>query len=125
VAHKLIQQYARPINRNEVQIIMPAAQDLLHFSMTDGQGVTIGRRHEAADYFPDIDLHEFPASVKVSRRHAELRQGRRGLEIVDLGSTNGTYIGTERLEPGVPYRVPNNAIIFLGTDFPIIIRYLL
>ena len=120
-AHKLVQQYARPLERNEVQIIMPAAEDLLHYPMLDT--LMVGRRHDATDHRPDIDLHEFPASIKVSRKHAELRRGRRGLEIVDMGSTNGTYLGREQLQPGVPYRVPNNAVIFLGTDFPIVIRY--
>jgi hypothetical protein len=120
-SHQLIQQYARPLQANEIQVVMPAAEDLLHYSI--GSSLIIGRHHEASDYCPDVDLHEFPASNKVSRKHAELRRGRRGLEIIDLGSTNGTYLGRELLEPGVPYRVPNNALISLGADFPIVIRY--
>jgi hypothetical protein len=121
VANQLIHQYARPMQLNEVQIVMPVAQDLLHYTI--GNSLIMGRHDEVTKYCPDVDLHEFPASNKVSRKHAELRRGRRGLEIVDLGSMNRTYLGKEQLVPSVPYRVPNNAIISLGADFPIVIRY--
>ncbi len=36
----------------------------------------------------------------VSRYHVELRRGARGVEVIDLGSTNGTFVGDVRLERG-------------------------
>ncbi|MGI9604347.1 MAG: adenylate/guanylate cyclase domain-containing protein [Acidimicrobiales bacterium] len=36
--------------------------------------------------------------TQISRRHLELRPVRDGLEVTDLGSTNGTFIGQERME---------------------------
>lgn len=33
----------------------------------------------------------------VSRRHAELRQGRNGVDLIDLGSTNGTFVNGQRI----------------------------
>jgi pSer/pThr/pTyr-binding forkhead associated (FHA) protein len=41
----------------------------------------------------------------VSRRHAQLRAKDGGLEVMDLGSTNGTFLGNSRLEPNKWYRV--------------------
>jgi hypothetical protein len=38
-------------------------------------------------------------ALKVSRLHAELRLGAGGLAVVDLGSTNGTFVNGERLAP--------------------------
>ena len=35
--------------------------------------------------------------AQISRRHLELRPSRSGLEVTDLGSTNGTFVGDERV----------------------------
>jgi molecular chaperone DnaK (HSP70) len=40
--------------------------------------------------------------VKVSRLHAEFLASQKNLELVDLGSTNGTYVNSERLTPNQP-----------------------
>jgi len=72
------------------------------FPLTD-QEVTIGRLSSNAVYLP-LDL-------RVSRRHARLRQTAEGWVLEDLGSANGTYLGQRRLhvptlvEPGDQIRV--------------------
>src|SRR5271168_4120807 len=38
--------------------------------------------------------------TSVSRRHAEIRSTPQGWRVRDLGSTNGTYVNGNRLEPG-------------------------
>ncbi len=43
----------------------------------------------------DLQLDE----LKVSRFHAELKAAGEGLEVTDLGSTNGTLVNGERLAP--------------------------
>ena len=55
--------------------------------------LTIGRA-------PDVGV-TLPHPL-VSRAHVELRLEAQGLIITDLGSSNGTYIGTERLAPNQP-----------------------
>jgi pSer/pThr/pTyr-binding forkhead associated (FHA) protein len=52
----------------------------------------------------DIDLTdcEFGSPPKISRRHAEIRWADDALQIVDLGSLNGTWIGDTRLPPSEP-----------------------
>lgn len=50
----------------------------------------------------------------VSRKHARIRIGGRGLEIEDLGSLNGTLVNGIRLTPGSPYLLPNGAVLAIG-----------
>lgn len=51
----------------------------------------------------------------VSGRHAELRRGSGGeLLFVDLGSSNGTHRGGERLTPAQPLRVDTRLVVTIG-----------
>jgi len=55
-----------------------------------GPTVTTIGRHPESDVFLD--------DVTVSRRHSEIHRTEAGLEIVDTGSLNGTYVNGERIE---------------------------
>lgn len=55
---------------------------------------TIGRN-------PARDLHL--DSPVVSGMHARIEAGPQGAQLIDLGSTNGTFIGERRLPPNQPY----------------------
>ena len=35
--------------------------------------------------------------------------------VTDLGSTNGTYLGSQRLAPQQPTPVPDGGVIYLGS----------
>ena len=50
----------------------------------------------------------------VSRRHAELRTGPQGPILTDLGSSNGTFIGKERLLPNQPRVLVDGAVFRIG-----------
>ena len=55
---------------------------------------------------------------KVSRLHAELRATAEGLELIDLGSTNGTFVNSERLPPNIPRQLkPGDELLFGKTGF--------
>jgi transcriptional regulator with GAF, ATPase, and Fis domain len=65
----------------------------------EGRSIVVGKR--GADLAID--------HPSVSRRHLEVRRTREGLELTDLGSTNGTFIGGARVrsaivEPGTVVR---------------------
>jgi hypothetical protein len=63
-----------------------------------------------------LDLSEFNAFQHgISRRHCQLqRQGKR-LILMDLGSSNGTYLNDERLLPYTHYIVAHGDYLVLGT----------
>ena len=64
---------------NEIHVAVPGGTDVLRFTET----VRIGR----ADTNGIVILHDL-----VSAEHLELRRNDEGWEIVDLGSTNGTFV---------------------------------
>lgn len=51
----------------------------------------------------------------ISRRHAEVRVDAHGLWLRDLGSTNGTWLGDEKVGPE-PVRLPAGTLFTLGTS---------
>jgi pSer/pThr/pTyr-binding forkhead associated (FHA) protein len=57
------------------------------------QAVTTAGRDPRSDIFLD--------EVTVSRRHAEFRSDRGELQIVDLGSLNGTYVNRQLIDSAV------------------------
>jgi hypothetical protein len=63
-------------------------------------GLILGRADLHGRIFPDVDLSPFGArECGVSRRHARLvlNTATSEVEIIDLGSTNGTYVNGQRL----------------------------
>jgi hypothetical protein len=67
--------------------------------------LTIGRRSDNALVVQD---------AKASSRHAEIRPTGQGYSIVDLGSTNGTFVNEQRLAPNVPHMLNSNDVIRIG-----------
>jgi serine/threonine-protein kinase len=68
------------------------------------------------DSTPDVDLTPFNAANKgVSRLHAEiLISERREVLLLDLDSTNGTWINGEKASPGEPVPLHNGDLISFG-----------
>jgi hypothetical protein len=65
----------------------------------------------------EIDLDQYDALTHgVSRKHAMLRPDAREdqLLLVDMGSTNGTFVNEEQLSPNLPYTVHDGDTIRLG-----------
>ncbi len=52
-----------------------------------------------------------PGEETVSRRHAELRVGPEGVSVVDLGSTNGTFVNARSIEGETPLQ-PGDTVQF-------------
>jgi hypothetical protein len=62
-----------------------------------------------------VDLIPFGAfQMGVSRRHAQIRRTEHGYELIDLDSTNGTFMDGKRLISNQPYPLPNFSPLSLG-----------
>jgi pSer/pThr/pTyr-binding forkhead associated (FHA) protein len=77
--------------------------------------IHIGREDPNRDIHPHLDLTDDDgASLGVSRLHASLRSTENGVMLVDLGSTNGTFLQEESLTPHEPSPIKNGDIFQLG-----------
>lgn len=52
----------------------------------------------------------------ISRRHLRLSVRDGAYLIEDLGSTNGTFLGDERLEPGVPREIGDGTVVRIADE---------
>ncbi|MBI5958275.1 MAG: FHA domain-containing protein [Chloroflexi bacterium] len=75
-----------------------------------------GRRDPATGAMPDVDLTPFAGyRMGVSRRHAAIRfNDESGLDLWDLGSSNGTFLNGQRLSAHRPYRLHDGDELRLG-----------
>jgi len=65
---------------------------------------------------PDVDLTPLYARQHgVSRLHCALTREAGVFSVTDLGSTNGTFVNDERLEPNTPYPLSDGDLLVLGT----------
>ena len=74
----------------------------------------IGRKTgETTESF--LDLSELGGfNLGLSRRHALIRRVESGFEVVDLSSTNGSWLNNKRLIPNEPYPFENGAQLRFG-----------
>lgn len=83
--------------------------------LTDDLSVVIGRSDLNARFNPDVDLTTYGAIDRgVSRAHARLQLTDGHLFITDLGSTNGTTVSGNRLEPNQPHMLRKGEELLLG-----------
>lgn len=76
---------------------------------------TLGRLSDNQPIEPDIDLAQFKAFDNgVSRLHAIIRQNQGNVIIVDLGSSNGTYVNGMRIMPNIEHPIRHGDIVALG-----------
>jgi hypothetical protein len=83
--------------------------------LADRTEFTLGRAAEGQPIVPDVDLSPHNAYANgVSRLHAVLKLIKEQIVIMDLGSSNGTYLNGNRLQPYVETPVAHGDIIYLG-----------
>ena len=84
----------------------------------------LGRRDPATGALPDVDLTPFAGyRMGVSRRHSLIRlTDKRVLEILDLGSANGTMVNGRRLEPHHPEPLHDGDRVKLG-EITLMVRF--
>jgi pSer/pThr/pTyr-binding forkhead associated (FHA) protein len=77
--------------------------------------IQIGRSDPKRNIYPQLDLTDDDgAAYGVSRLHASLQSTENEVMLVDLGSTNGTFLREERLVPHQPSGLASGDIIYLA-----------
>jgi len=62
--------------------------------------IRLGRTDPTHDIFPEVDLtQDLGREHGVSREHTRIFQQGNSVKVEDLGSTNGTLLNGERLDP--------------------------
>jgi len=83
--------------------------------LSDRNEFTVGRVSEGQSVLPDIDLTAYNAYENgVSRLHAVIRKSEHQVKLMDLGSSNGTYLNGTRLTPERDYTLQHGNIIAFG-----------
>ena len=76
---------------------------------------TLGRLSEGQPIMPDIDLTPYQAYASgVSRLHAVVKRDAERVLVMDLGSSNGTYVNGRRINPHVEEALSHGDILALG-----------
>jgi len=76
---------------------------------------TLGRLSEGQPIMPDIDLTPYQAYASgVSRLHAVVKRENNRVAVMDLGSSNGTYVNGRRLNPHTEEALSHGDIVALG-----------
>jgi len=76
---------------------------------------TLGRLSEGQPIMPDIDLTPYQAYASgVSRLHVVIKRESARVIIMDLGSSNGTYLNGRRLSPHVEEALNHGDVVALG-----------
>ena len=75
----------------------------------------LGRIVQDQPIMPDIDLSAFNAYENgVSRLHAVLKRNQGQVTIMDLGSSNGTYLNGKKLDANIASPLKHGDVISLG-----------
>lgn len=97
----------------KVTFIIPSSRRRLQQELT--HEIMVGRADEEAGLHPQLDLTPFQGGAHgVSREHASFQLTRQGVVIIDLGSTNGTYLNSYRLAAHQAYQVQDGDEIHFG-----------
>ncbi len=76
---------------------------------------TLGRISDNQPIEPDVDLAPYKAFDNgVSRLHAVIRYNEGNVVLVDLGSSNGSYINGIRVMPNIEHPLRHGDILALG-----------
>jgi pSer/pThr/pTyr-binding forkhead associated (FHA) protein len=82
----------------------------------------LGRAVREQRYQPDFDMAFYDPEGYVSRRHAQIVKARNGYFLVDLDSSNGTFVNDRHLPSQKPRLLHNGDQIEIGE---VMIQFLL
>ena len=93
--------------------IIPSSRQRLLISLQ--KKIQVGRTDEESDFYPELDLTSYGGGQKgVSRHHAVIEASTNGIVLIDLDSTNGTYLNSFRLSGKRQYLIKDGDEIRFG-----------
>ncbi|RPI87692.1 MAG: FHA domain-containing protein [Chloroflexi bacterium] len=104
----VLQEFAAPADRSQNKIQVLFANKTTQAVPMKANGLVIGREDDS-----DIVVK----SSKVSRHHTRIDFDGTRYQVVDLNSTNGTYLGGSRLLPGVPEEWEPEKVLQVGDAY--------
>ena len=102
----IFQQVDRAGSPGKSTVLLPEGGRSLPPLVADASPRLVGRSRSAAIRIPD---------PLVSGRHLTIRQTRGGVEVTDLGSTNGTFLQGKRLAPNRTYTLHPGEALEIGS----------
>lgn len=98
----------------QARLVIQATQTVLQ--LPQGQlEVIIGRADPLSNLFPDVDLTDYGGDKSgVSRQHARIFFQGNQVFVEDRGSTNHTYVNSEKLLPWQPHSLHNGDEVRFG-----------
>jgi hypothetical protein len=83
--------------------------------LSDRGEFTLGRVSDGQPIMPDIDLSPYHAYASgVSRLHAVIKRNGDRITIMDLGSSNGTYVNGKRLTANAEQVIHHGDVLTFG-----------
>jgi hypothetical protein len=102
-------------NPVEVVISLHLIESGMILHLTGQTEFTLGRMAEGQPILPDVDLSPYEAYAQgVSRLHTALKLNQQRVFITDLGSSNGTRVNGQKLNPNTDYLLNHGDVIALG-----------
>jgi len=102
-------------NPNNVWISLHMVDSGQILPISERNEFTMGRSSENQPITPDIDLSPYKAYDNgVSRLHAVVRRNGGSVIVMDLGSSNGSYVNGTRLMPNMEQPLRHGDILALG-----------
>jgi pSer/pThr/pTyr-binding forkhead associated (FHA) protein len=85
------------------------------FEIHEGNNL-VGRWDPDEKSYPEVDLEQFDSDSKVSRKHCVIEKKGSFLELVDIGSLNGTFLdqGRRKIEPNEKIPLKNGDEFSIG-----------
>lgn len=100
---------------NKQEVILLVRGMIERIVMEEGTIYKLGRFEIGAAAHNEVDLTPYGAQDRgVSRIHAQMHIEDGAIHITDLGSTNGTYVNSTKLEPDTPTAVRKGDELLLG-----------
>jgi hypothetical protein len=110
---EVVPPLAAPLIQDTVIFVLGAEH--IYVMLPIGKELIIGRQHPTNKTQPELDLTPYGAEAAgTSRLHAALRREKNGWWLIDMSSSNGTWVNEERLAPFVPCLLAEANYIFLG-----------